>query len=1035
MSTHARRILVLITALVAWLPAAQPFLESGGRVVMEVESAPLAGSWTAETYRAGYTGSGFREWKKGNPATGVDAAGTGIMSYPITISTAGRYRLQIRGQPAHNTEHNDVWVRVLGATKVEAVRTNGTDLRNLGAAWTKSYNNSAGVWSWNSWTVDHDQHAIYAEFSAGAAATVELSGRSTQFCVDRIVLYTSAHTEAQATNTSLAESPRATGGGTPTVGISGELKRWHKVTLTMDGPSASEGGTPNPFTDYRFDVTFSNGSLSYVMPGYFAADGNAGETSATSGNKWRAHLSPDTTGTWTWTTSFRQGTNVAQNGGGTTVSPYHGLTGTFTVGATDKTGRDFRGKGRLQYVGQRYLRHKGTNEWFIKAGADAPENLLNNTEIDGTVTQSGTDRRHNWSAHVSDWQAGDPVWQGTKGKGIIGAINYLAGTGCNVFSFLTMNINGDSKDVWPYTDHAARTRMDCSKLDQWESIFEHATRKGMYLHFKTQETENETLLDGGALGNERKLYYRELVARFGHHLALNWNLGEESNDQTDQQRKDMAAWFHANDPYRHLVVIHSYPEQSNQNVIYRPLLGTASQLTGASVQTQWNNVHLNTRQWIDESTAAGVPWVVANDEQGSADDGVPPQAGWTGYGGGGPGRADLRHQVLWGNLMAGGAGVETYFGYAHPESDLACRNWRSRADWWAMCSHALVFMRTHLPFNEMTSNDPLVGNSTSAGSGRYCFAKAGAVYAVYIPSGVGGSATLNLSGQTGTYLVQWYNPRAGGALQNGSVLSVTGGGSRGLGNPPAESVLDWVVLVELSGGVPPPPPPTNVPPTVIITTPANGASFTAPANIAAAASASDSDGTVSKVEFLVDGVLRHTETLAPYDFPWNAVPVGTYQLTARATDDDGATTTSTAVTVTVTATTTPPPPSTPASPTVTGDGTATPTLSGVTDPGAVVHIFVNGVEVGTVTAAGDGSWNYTVSGLPAGTHTITVTSQNAGGTSPASPPRTVTVAGTGSGGGGGSGGSSSGSSGGSCGLGGLSAMLMLMLMALFGRKP
>ena len=33
---------------------------------------------------------------------------------------------------------------------------------------------------------------------------------------------------------------------------------------------------------------------------------------------------------------------------------------------------------------------------------------------------------------------------------------------------------------------------------------------------KTQEHENDNLLDGGKLGNERMLYYRELVARFGH---------------------------------------------------------------------------------------------------------------------------------------------------------------------------------------------------------------------------------------------------------------------------------------------------------------------------------------------------------------------------------------------------------------------------------------------------------------------------------------------------------------------------------------
>ncbi len=41
------------------------------------------------------------------------------------------------------------------------------------------------------------------------------------------------------------------------VDISGKLAKWHKVTLTFDGPETSERATPNPFTDYRLDVVSS----------------------------------------------------------------------------------------------------------------------------------------------------------------------------------------------------------------------------------------------------------------------------------------------------------------------------------------------------------------------------------------------------------------------------------------------------------------------------------------------------------------------------------------------------------------------------------------------------------------------------------------------------------------------------------------------------------------------------------------------------------------------------------------------------------
>jgi len=71
-------------------------------------------------------------------------------------------------------------------------------------------------------------------------------------------------------------------------------------------------------------------------------------------------------------------------------------------------------------------------------------------------------------AHIKDWNRGDPTWQNAKGKGIIGAINYLASKGMNVFSFLPLNIEGDDRNVFPYTTYDERLRMDVSRLAQWE---------------------------------------------------------------------------------------------------------------------------------------------------------------------------------------------------------------------------------------------------------------------------------------------------------------------------------------------------------------------------------------------------------------------------------------------------------------------------------------------------------------------------------------------------------------------------------------
>jgi len=576
--------------------------------------------------------------------------------------------------------------------------------------------------------------------------------------------------------------------------ITGELRKWHKVTITFADPKTGESADPNPFRDYRLDVTFTKGARRVVVPGYYAADGNAGETGARGGNKWRVHFAPDEEGTWRFVASFRAGRDVAispkRNAGSPTS--FDGASGTLTVGPTDKKGRDHRGKGRLRYVGKHYLQFAESGEFFLKGGADSPENFLAYFEFDGTHRhgkaggrrrgEAATDRLHRYAPHVRDWRPGDPTWRGTKGKGIIGALNYLASKGMNSVYFLTMNVRGDGKDVWPWTSNDERYHFDCSKLDQWEIVFCHMDKLGIMLHVITQETENDQLLDGGALGPQRKLYYRELVARFAHHLAITWNLGEE-NTNTHQQRKEFAKCIRELDPYDHPIVVHTYPGRYDR--IYEPLLGY-EHFEGPSLQT--NATHSQTIRWVDRSAASGRPWVVCLDEIGPANTGVRPDAD-------DPNHDEVRKRHLWGNLMAGGAGCEWYFGYRFPHNDLNCEDWRSRDRMWDLTRYALEFFHRHLPFTEMRHADELTSSRSD-----YCFAKPGQLYAIYLPNG--GTTKLNLGSIAAPFPVRWYNPRAGGRLQEGSVRTVKGPGMVAIGNPPRELSKDWVALVKLSGSVP-----------------------------------------------------------------------------------------------------------------------------------------------------------------------------------------------------------------------------------------
>lgn len=574
-------------------------------------------------------------------------------------------------------------------------------------------------------------------------------------------------------------------------------QKWQKITLSFKGPATSESDAENPFMDYRLMVTFTHPEKTITVPGFYAADGNAAETSATEGPVWKVHFRPDRQGTWKYTVSFRKAADIAVSDDFDAGEPiaFDGQKGTIEV-SPNPSDVD----GRLAYTGKHYLQYAGSGKYFLKAGADSPENFLGYIDFDGTIRGGDSlDREgeasvkqalHTFEPHVKDWKSGDPTWQNGKGKGMIGALNYLAAKGMNSVYFLTMNIEGDGKEVYPYTSYTERLRFDCSKLDQWEIVFDHMDSLGIMQHIVLQETENEKLLDGGDTGKERKLYYRELIARFAHHPRITWNMGEENgpagfspNGQTTAQQQAMCTYIKEHDPYQNFLVIHSHSDFHHRDSLFNLLLGF-EHLDGMSMQVgNPAYIHNVTKDWLQKSDQAGKPWVMCMDEIGPHFRGADPDD-----------RPDnnqdtIRAWALWGNLMAGGGGTEWYFGYRNHNNDLGCEDWRSRDRLWDYTRYAITFFQEYLPFGEMQSQDELLKGSPS-----YCFAKKGEIYAVYFP--FGGTAALDLTGVTGQFSIGWYNPRAGGALQNGSITSADGGQVVNLGNPPADIGKDWVVLLK-----------------------------------------------------------------------------------------------------------------------------------------------------------------------------------------------------------------------------------------------
>ena len=582
------------------------------------------------------------------------------------------------------------------------------------------------------------------------------------------------------------------------VEITGELQKWHPITFTLTGPSSSETAEPNPFFDYRFEVTFKNEGKAYRVPGYFAADGDAANTSATSGDKWQARFVPDRTGEWTYEIAFRTGENIAVADDISLGEPneFNGLTGSFIVEETDKSGVDFRGRGILRQVGEHYLLFD-SGEWFLINGAGSPETFLAYAGFDNTFSQ-GEWTPKTYTAHIDDWTTDDPTWGTEQGKGIIGAVNYLSEVGVNSMYLIVMNTGGDGQDTFPWLAHEDFYHYDVSKLAQWGIVFEHMNQKGIMPHLVLQEMHNDYLLDNGELGVERKAFYRELFARFGYLNGITWNIGEEhrppaNGGNTNAQRMDFVNFLTELEPYGHPIVMHTSAGVDNYNALFDPFLGhprfggMSYHIHGMENQGQssgaGNDTYRYARVWRDNSAFAGRKWIVTLDECCGWDSGVRPDQS---------NLESVRKDEMWGTLMAGVAGFNWYFGFDIDVRDLTLEDFRRYDFLWETSNHSVRFFRNYLPFADMEPVDGLTLEDTTR-----VLARPGEIYAVYLPNG--DSTTLNLEAYADSFNVKWYNPREGGPLQSGTIDRIVGPGEQFLGRPPADPEDDWVLLIRRAG--------------------------------------------------------------------------------------------------------------------------------------------------------------------------------------------------------------------------------------------
>jgi hypothetical protein len=222
---------------------------------------------------------------------------------------------------------------------------------------------------------------------------------------------------------------------------------------------------------------------------------------------------------------------------------------------------------------------------------------------------------------------------------------------------------------------------------------------------------------------------------------------------------------------------------------------------------------------VKKSKAAGRTWIVSSDEQAPASVGVVADSV-------DPNHDTIRKNALWGNIMAGGAGVEYYFGrfaacklclvslsvIQHTNlsvwlpagsDDNKCEDFRSRANMWVQSKHAVDFFSNYkIPFQNMSNNNTRVSPGNWCLEGRDDNQEPVLVVYLYNSTSTSTVDLRNVGSSTTNYISgHWYDPRNGGGLQSGPLLQLLqlGQGPLPLGNPPGSVGRDWVVLLAGSG--------------------------------------------------------------------------------------------------------------------------------------------------------------------------------------------------------------------------------------------
>jgi Domain of unknown function (DUF5060)/Protein of unknown function (DUF4038)/Putative collagen-binding domain of a collagenase len=280
--------------------------------------------------------------------------------------------------------------------------------------------------------------------------------------------------------------------------------------------NAKTYSNPFDFTVIELRATFTSPTGETTAAyGFYDGDGSGGQT----GSVWKLRFMPDKLGTWSYTTTWSDGTA--------------GGSGTFrAVSSTNP------GPLRLDPAHPHSVMHANGNRFF-------------------------------WNGDT-EWFFLSDAFTSTQRSA---AVDFLASKKVN--NFLMVMVNDDTYDVYPWVSTSDRMRFQLQRMRRWEATISQMKASGIMADLWFYSDDSAPILPA-ANSLEEDTYFKYIIARFSAYSNVVWNLGLEYEEYRSSSWVTARAQFvKTRDPFDRLIGVHrtdtAWPFAGNSNLDHTSL--------------------------------------------------------------------------------------------------------------------------------------------------------------------------------------------------------------------------------------------------------------------------------------------------------------------------------------------------------------------------------------------------------------------------------------------------------------------------------